>query len=425
MNKLRLATITLLLSLQFVFASPKNKVYHVSDVPNVQLMDKSRYVSDPENYLSSETVYVVDAKLAELRRNFGVEAVVVVIPSTGKVPIETFALDLLRQWGVGSSKNNNGIVVVATIEDHQFRIETGYGSEATITDATAIMLFDRYVKEPFKAGNYNKGICDVIDGIYQQVASYSNPEQTNNNMPTNSIRWHSPLLYALLAGLFLVGIVIFVTAISRIKQSYKHYGAYATQQASRIALANTLWLVVLSLPLAIILGIWYYGFYSRRIKVSSQYCPNCNQPTFHKCGLQNSNIASLVSLGQLVEQKLGSVIYGGAYCSNCGFGKVYRLQIPNSKYSVCPICHTRSYHIYKTEIFNAGNRNYERKYYKCENCQYTETHDTPTNNNDKNMLLRGIIIGSILSRRNRGGGYGGYGGFGGGSGGGGGATGSW
>ena len=50
---------------------------------------------------------------------------------------EDYAADLYKHLGVGSRKDNRGVLLLLAPKEHQYKIEVGYGLEPVINDARA------------------------------------------------------------------------------------------------------------------------------------------------------------------------------------------------------------------------------------------------------------------------------------------------
>ena len=70
-------------------------------------------------------------------------AVVISFKTTGDYAIEDYALKILRDWGVGNKKTNNGLVILAAIKDRKVYIATGYGMEGSVPDITAKEIVEK------------------------------------------------------------------------------------------------------------------------------------------------------------------------------------------------------------------------------------------------------------------------------------------
>ena len=61
---------------------------------------------------------------------------------------EDYAADLYKQLGVGSKKENRGVLLLLAPKERQYKIEVGYGLEPVINDARAGDIGREMVPEP-------------------------------------------------------------------------------------------------------------------------------------------------------------------------------------------------------------------------------------------------------------------------------------
>ena len=71
---------------------------------------------------------------------------------------------------MGSSKNNNGVVILIAQNDRKVRIEVGYGLEGAIPDITAKSIIDNSITPNFREGNYYRGLDAAINDIIKAAA---------------------------------------------------------------------------------------------------------------------------------------------------------------------------------------------------------------------------------------------------------------
>src|SRR4051812_8152448 len=106
------------------------------EMPNTPRPNPPRLVNDFANVLSADEEARLERKLVAYDDSTSNQIVVITIRTMNGYPIEEYALRIIRDWGVGNAKTNNGVVIVAAIDDRQIRIETGYGLEGAIPDVT-------------------------------------------------------------------------------------------------------------------------------------------------------------------------------------------------------------------------------------------------------------------------------------------------
>jgi uncharacterized protein len=86
-------------------------------------------------------------------------------------------LKILRDWGIGNKKTNNGVLILAAIDDHKLRIEVGYGLEGAIPDITANHIIQNDLTPNFRSGDYYEGFSKAANSIIKAAAGeYKAPE---------------------------------------------------------------------------------------------------------------------------------------------------------------------------------------------------------------------------------------------------------
>lgn len=132
------------------------------------------YVYDGAQVLSEETEqYIVNAS-AELESKTGAQIVVVTIPSLEGRPLEEYATDLFRQWGIGDAEKNNGLLLLCAVEDRQFRVEVGYGLEGDLPDGKTGRMQDTYIVPLLRENQFDEGIRNGYNAFLQEVAAVYN-----------------------------------------------------------------------------------------------------------------------------------------------------------------------------------------------------------------------------------------------------------
>ena len=102
---------------------------------------------------------------------------IVTVASTGNIAIDEAALQILRNWGVGNKKTNNGVVILAAIQEHKVFIATGSGMESAVPDIVAKQIIENEIVPNFKTGNYYRGFDAAADAVIQAAAgTYKAPE---------------------------------------------------------------------------------------------------------------------------------------------------------------------------------------------------------------------------------------------------------
>jgi uncharacterized protein len=129
-----------------------------------------RLVVDNANILSPEQQATLERKLVVLDDSTSNQIVVLTVPTLGDQPIEDVAVETFRSWGIGSKKNNNGVLILIAVNDRKVKIEVGYGLEGAIPDVTCKDIIDNYISPNFKQGNYYKGLDEATDNLAKAAA---------------------------------------------------------------------------------------------------------------------------------------------------------------------------------------------------------------------------------------------------------------
>ena len=129
-----------------------------------------RLVVDKANMLSQDQVNILEQKLDAFNDSTSNQIAVVIIPTLNDVPVEDYAVKLFRDWGIGGSKHNNGVLLLVAAQDHKIRIEVGYGLEGAITDVQSNDIIANDLRPNFKNEDYYAGIDDAINSLEKAAA---------------------------------------------------------------------------------------------------------------------------------------------------------------------------------------------------------------------------------------------------------------
>jgi uncharacterized protein len=99
------------------------------------------------------------------------QVAVLTIKTTGDQPMAEYANKAFRQYGIGSKEKNNGVLLVLAVDDHQVRIEVGYGLEGRIPDGKAGRILDDFAI-PYLAENQpDQAVIKTYEVLTNEVAA--------------------------------------------------------------------------------------------------------------------------------------------------------------------------------------------------------------------------------------------------------------
>ena len=137
--------------------------YRADEIPNVQRMDRRRYVSDPDGILSAGAVARIDSVCASLRERGLAQVAVVAVDDIAGGDTFSFAVGLFRDWGVGSAKSNNGLGILLVKDLREIRFVTGGGLEGILPDALCKRIQLNYMLPAFREGDYSAGMVAGVE----------------------------------------------------------------------------------------------------------------------------------------------------------------------------------------------------------------------------------------------------------------------
>ncbi|GAA0564547.1 TPM domain-containing protein [Rhizomicrobium electricum] len=115
-------------------------------------------VVDDAGILSEPAKQKLTAYLAEHEQQTGHQVVVVTLKDFGGTDIADYGYQLGRAWGIGQKGKNNGVLIMVAPNQHQTRIEVGYGLEGDLTDAQSKLIVENLMLPAFRKGDYDGGI---------------------------------------------------------------------------------------------------------------------------------------------------------------------------------------------------------------------------------------------------------------------------
>ena len=136
-----------------------------------------KLVNDFAGVLSPDEEQRLERQLVAYDDSTSNQVAVILVKTLNDYPIEEYSLKVLRGWGIGNAKTNNGVLILAAIDDRKIRIEVGYGLEGAIPDITANHIIDNDIKPNFRSGDYYDGLSQAANSIIKAAAGeYKAPD---------------------------------------------------------------------------------------------------------------------------------------------------------------------------------------------------------------------------------------------------------
>jgi uncharacterized protein len=125
----------------------------------------AKLVTDVAGVLSAEQKTILENKLVALDDSSSNQIAIVLVKTLDGYPIEEYATKLFRDWGIGNKKTNNGVLILASIEERKIRIEVGYGLEGAIPDITTASIIRNDIVPSFKTGEFYHALDLAVNSL--------------------------------------------------------------------------------------------------------------------------------------------------------------------------------------------------------------------------------------------------------------------
>lgn len=126
-----------------------------------------KLVNDFTNTLSAAEVAQLESKLVAYNDSTSTQIAIVMMRSVGQYDISDYAFRLGQAWGIGGGDNDNGILILAAMEDRDVFIATGYGMEGAVPDALAKRIVESLILPNFRTEAYYTGLDEATNMIFK------------------------------------------------------------------------------------------------------------------------------------------------------------------------------------------------------------------------------------------------------------------
>jgi uncharacterized protein len=139
--------------------------------PKIQLPGPQGYVSDHAQAIDGDWKERIRSVCQDLERKTGVEMVVVTVPTIK--PFESaneYATALYEKWGIGSTQQEHGMMVLVAVQERQAAITVGRQMLPVITPAVVNQVGHESLRPSIELGHFG-------EGLYLTVVALASPAQ--------------------------------------------------------------------------------------------------------------------------------------------------------------------------------------------------------------------------------------------------------
>jgi len=170
------------------------------------------YVTDLAQVINPATRQKIEMLGTELQQKTGAQLAVVTVNSLEGQTREDYAAALYKHLGVGSKKDDRGVLILIAPKDRQYKIEVGYGLEPVINDARAGDV-GRDMVPDLRKSDYSAAALVGATGVAQFIAADAGVQLTG--IPKRTARPQTKEAPWWLAWVIMGGIFLLIRALSR------------------------------------------------------------------------------------------------------------------------------------------------------------------------------------------------------------------
>ncbi len=135
------------------------------------------YVNDFAHVLDATTIAQLDNICQQLEQKAHTQMAVATVNSLDGSDIESYAVALYKQWGIGSKATDHGVLILLVVQDRKYRIEVGYGLEPVLPDGK-VGGFGREAVPLLRQNDYGGAVSLMASRVADVIAQDAGVELT-------------------------------------------------------------------------------------------------------------------------------------------------------------------------------------------------------------------------------------------------------
>ncbi len=156
---------------------------------SVKQLKPTGYVNDFAGVLDASTKSQIEDLCTQVDQKAHAQIALVTINTLDGSDIESYAVDLFHQWGIGAKSTDHGVLILYAIQDRKARIEVGYGLEPILPDGKT-GGFQREAIPLMRGGDYSQALFLVTSRVADVIAADAGVQLTHAQprAPTQPVR---------------------------------------------------------------------------------------------------------------------------------------------------------------------------------------------------------------------------------------------
>jgi len=175
----------------------------------VSQLKPTNYVNDFAHVLDANSTAQMNDICQQIDAKAHAQIAVVTVNSLDGSDIESYAVALFKQWGVGSKSTDHGVLILYAIQDRRARVEVGYGLEPILPDGK-VGGFQREAIPQMRSGDYSGALLLVTTRVAGVIAQDAGIQLTNVQPRAPIQPRRQPQQGISLGGIIVIAIVIVI-----------------------------------------------------------------------------------------------------------------------------------------------------------------------------------------------------------------------
>jgi len=182
----------------------------------VSQLHPTNYVNDFAHVLDEQTTAALNDICQQVDQKAHAQIAVVTINTLDGRDIESYAVDLYKQWGIGSKATNRGVLILIAVRDRRYRTEVGYGLEPILPDGK-VGGFWREAVPLLKQGAYSGAVALTTERVAAVIAQDASIQLTGAaTHPATSREPGRQISLASVVLIIIVAIIVLATPLRRV-----------------------------------------------------------------------------------------------------------------------------------------------------------------------------------------------------------------
>jgi uncharacterized membrane protein YgcG len=174
-----------------------------TDYPTLQ-----HWVNDQVGVINQSDGDDLEVICVDVNREKGVEMVVLIVNTTQPDGIDLYALRTFERNQLGQAGRDNGLLIVISVGESQWRIEVGSGLEAVLPDSLVSSIASDHLVPYLNQGDYFDGLLYTMVELGQEIMDHYDVKPSSGGGSHHPISWLPCTTWELVLLALLIALVV-------------------------------------------------------------------------------------------------------------------------------------------------------------------------------------------------------------------------